>query len=251
VVAPALEYEFELEEELEHEGEFESEEFLRTIGGLARRAVRSPVLRRAAAQAGRAALGAVAGPRAGGAIAGALGGLLREEEWETEGEWEGEWELEGEVNPIRRAYPDALMEHLGHAATETESEAEAEAFIGALVPLATRLLPRAASALTRAAPTLIRGATRVAQTLRSSPTTRPLVRAMPTIVRRAAADIAGQVARGRPVTAQGAARSLARQAQRTLRDPRQCAQAIQRSRALDRRFHRAAGPAASRINTGR
>ena len=44
------------------------------------------------------------------------------------------------ANPLRRVYPDAMMEHLGHAAAEAETEAEAEAFVGALVPLAAGLV---------------------------------------------------------------------------------------------------------------
>jgi len=77
----------------------------------------------------------------GGVISGLLGEGELEDEWEDEDEyeledeWEGEYELEGEwedegegmANPLRRVYPDAMMEHLGHAATEAETEAEAEA----------------------------------------------------------------------------------------------------------------------------
>src|SRR5215469_4324163 len=65
-----------------------------------------------------------------------------EDEFELEDEWEGEFEDEGEAmaNPLRRVYPDAMMEHLGHAAAEAETEAEAEAFVGALVPLAAGLV---------------------------------------------------------------------------------------------------------------
>jgi hypothetical protein len=158
--------------------------------------------------------------------------------YELEGEWEGEYE--GGLNPIRRVYPDALMEHLGHAAAQTESEAEAEAFIAALIPLATRLIPRAASAVMRATPQLIRGVTRVTRTLRRNPATRPLVRTMPTVVRRTAASLARQSARGRPVTPQAALRTLAQQTRRVLSNPRQCARVVQRSRAMDRRFHQAA-----------
>ena len=58
------------------------------------------------------------------------------------------------ANPLRRVYPDAMMEHLGHAAAEAETEAEAEAFIGALVPLAAGLARSAAPRLARSAPTL-------------------------------------------------------------------------------------------------
>src|SRR5258706_4467125 len=67
-----------------------------------------------------------------------------EYEYESEWEYESEGEAEGFVNPIRRVYPDAMMEHFGHAAATARSEAEAEAFIGALIPLATRIIPRVA-----------------------------------------------------------------------------------------------------------
>jgi hypothetical protein len=176
------------------------------------------------------------------------GELEGESEWEWENE--DEWEFEGELNPIRRVYPDALMEmeHLGHAAAEAETEAEAEAFIGALIPMAARLLPRVAPAIMRAAPRLIRGATRIARTLRRRPATRQLVRTIPTIVRRTAATLARQTAQGRPVTPQVAAQTLARQATRVLRSPQQRARALQRSCALDGRYHRAAAtPAAGRV----
>lgn len=141
------------------------------------------------------------------------------------------------MNPIRRVYPDALMEHLAHAAAETESEAEAEAFIGALVPLAARLIPRVAPTIMRAAPQLIRGVSGVTRALRRNPATRPLVRAVPTIVRRTASNLARQAASGRPVTPQAAVRTFARQTSQVLGSPQQCARALQRSTALDRRYH--------------
>jgi hypothetical protein len=256
------EYEGEWESELEgeweseYEGEWESEEFFGRLAGLARRAIQSPTLRRVGLAAARTALGGLGdiggaiggapgtrgsavGRRLGTQAAGLLGGLLPQSEFEEE----FEWEMEGELNPIRRVYPDALMEHLAHRATAAESEAEAEAFIGALVPLAARLLPRVAPTIMRAAPGLIRGVAGVTRTLRRSPTTRPLVRTIPTIVRRTAANIAQQTARGQPVTPQTAVRTLARQTAQVLTSPQQSVQAYQRARALDRRYHRAAGTA--------
>ncbi len=243
------EYEFESEWEGELEGEYESEEFFRRLAGLATRAVRSPALRRVGLTAARSALRAGLGPQVGGLV----GRLLPQSEFEAEFEWEGEgeFEWEGELNPIRRVYPDALMEHLGHAATESESEAEAEAFIGALIPLAARLIPRVAPSIMRAAPRLIQGATGIARTLRRSPTTRPLVRTLPTIVRRTATSMARQAAQGRPVTPQTAVRTLARQTAGVLGSPRQCIQAYRRSRALDGRYHRAVGTGGPAVGPSR
>ena len=119
--AASLAAEFEDENEFEDESEYEDEAFL-------------------------------------GGIAKALGGLLGESEGEEEAEYDFEFETEAEaefeeeledeafVNPIRRIYPDAeLMAHLSSQAARAEGEEEAEAFIGALIPLAARLIPRAAA----------------------------------------------------------------------------------------------------------
>ena len=180
--SPEYEYEYEGEWEGEYEGEYEAEEFFGRLAGLARRAIQSPALRRIGLSAARSALGGLGGAGAalgravGGQRGGALGrdvgatlgrhvsGWLPQREFEEEFELEGEYELEGEsefegelelegeyeINPQRRVYNEALMEHLGHAAAEAETEEEAEAFIGALVPVAARLVGRAAPAVMRA-----------------------------------------------------------------------------------------------------
>jgi hypothetical protein len=256
---PELESEFEWEGEFE--GEPESEEFFGRLANLARQGwgwLTTPgsTQRRVALGAAQGALrsglpaaggaigtaiapgvGTVIGSTVGGALGTGLSTLLPEREYQGE----FEWEFEGELNPIRRVYSDALMEHLGHAAATARGEAEAEAFIGALVPLAARLIPRAAPTIMRAAPSLIRAATGATQVLRRHPTFRPLVRTMPTVVRRTAASIAQQAAQGRPVTPQTAVRTLAQHTARVMSSPRQSVQAYQRSCALDRQYHRAAG----------
>jgi hypothetical protein len=179
-----------------------------------------------------------------GSIAQGLGSLLGgmgEEEMETEmeasPEFEEELEWESEANPIRRVYPDALMEHIAHIAAESESEAEAEAFIGALVPLAAQILPRIAPQIMRAAPRLIRGISRVTRTLRRNPRTRQLVRALPSIMRRTVGNVARQTRAGRSVTPQAVVRTLGRQTRQVLTSPAACRQAVVRSRQLDRRYH--------------
>jgi hypothetical protein len=183
----------------------------------------------------------------GGVISGLLGeGELEgeeeyEDEFEFEDEWEGEFEDEGEAmaNPLRRVYPDAMMEHLGHAAAEAETEAEAEAFVGALVPLAAGLARSAAPHIARATPQLVRGLSKVTHTLRGKPTTRPLVRAIPTIAARTTRSLARQVAHGRPITPRRAIRTLAGQTAAVLRDPRTRHRVVRHARALDRNYHHA------------
>jgi hypothetical protein len=249
--------EYEDELELEWEGELESEEFFRQLAGLAGQAVRSPLLRRAAAAAARSALRATSGDARGGAAArsraaascgAALGRVLADllpRQPRRAGQRELEWESEWEANPIRRVYPDALMEHLGHRAAETASEAEAEALMSALVPLAARLAPQAAGAILRTAPQLARGVAGITRALWADPATRPLVRTVPRIVRATASSIARQTAGGQPVTAQRAVGTLAGQASRTLASPQRSLAAWQRSRVLDHTYHRQARPTVS------
>jgi len=182
----------------------------------------------------------------GGLVSGLLGEgeleLEYEDEYELEDEWEGEFsgEAEGMANPLSRVYPDAMMEHLGHAAAEAESEAEAEAFIGALVPLAAGLARKAAPLVARSTPHLVRGLSTVAHALRRHPATKPLVRALPTVAARTTRALARDVARGHHVTPRRAVRALAGQTRAVLADPRTRHHVVRRARALDRTYHRAA-----------
>jgi hypothetical protein len=242
--------------EFEHEleGEFEQEQFFAALSGLARRAAASPALRRIGAQAARAALRAATSAAS---------------------EFEGEHELEGEMSagallsPVRKVYPDALMEHMAHVASRAESEQEAaEAFLplvpmlaAKLAPLALRALPsvgKAASKLVprvmqgvmRVAPQLTRGVGQIARTLHRNPQMRPLMRVVPTIARRTTAQLARQIARGGSITPQAALRALASQTARTLSSPRSVVHAYRRGRRLDRAAHSlvpgAVHPAAAR-----
>src|SRR6478752_1303740 len=114
-----------------------------------------------------------------------------EAELEFEEELEEEYEDEAFVNPVRRIYPDAeLMAHLSTKAAQTPSEADAEAFLGALVPIAAKLIPRAAAILASNAPALIRRTSALGRRLRRSPATRKYVRAIPVILQRTAQSLA-------------------------------------------------------------
>ena len=164
-----------------------------------------------------------------------------EAESESEFESEDEDELEEEfANPQARAYPDALMEHLGHLAAEAESEAEAEAFIAAAIPLAAQLLPKALPLISKAAPKLIKAAGRLTRVLRRNPRTRKLVRTVPRMIKRTVGSMAKQSARGRRVTPATATRTFRRQAAQVVGNPAQCAHAWRSSRAADRKYHRVA-----------
>jgi hypothetical protein len=226
--------EFESEFEFEGAGEFESEAGLEGEGWL-------------------------------GAIGNVVGSLLGEQEFESEFEGAGEFETEAglesefeyEVSPIRKIYPDAMMEHLGELAAEAETEQEAaEHFLPligmaaskllpvaakALAPVARKALPRIARAVTKVTPQLTRGVGKIARVLHRQPAARPLLRAVPAIARRTVHSIARQAARGRPVTPRTAVRTLARHTRRVLASPRHRAQALRRHHRMDRRFHRGVG----------
>ena len=83
-----------------------------------------------------------------GAIGNAVGSLLGEAEDEYEDESSFEAEAEDEISPVRKIYPDAMMEHLGELAFEAESEEEAaEQFLPLIGMAASKLLPIAAKAI--------------------------------------------------------------------------------------------------------
>jgi hypothetical protein len=199
-----------------------------------------------------------------GAIGNVVGSLLGEEELEEEQEHEHEheMEMEEEISPIRKIYPDAMMEHLGELAAEAETEDEAaEHFLPligmaaskllpvvakAVAPMAKKMLPKIARAVTRAAPRLTKSIGKVARTLHRNPQTRHLLKTVPAIARRTVGSLAHQAARGRAVTPRTAVRTLARQTRRVLGNPRHRALALRRHHRLERGFHRRYGPGMAR-----
>lgn len=255
------ETEGEFEDEGEYEGEFEDEgeEFLGSLANFARRqwrALQTPgswqrdlALRaaRAAVSRGVPALAGMAGNWLGGAqgraaartlgrqAASRLGGLIPQREYE------GEFEDEMMLDPSRRAFRVAEMAHLGNSAAAARTEAESEAFLGALIPAATRLIPRLAPMVMRQAPTLIRGVANVGRTLMRSPAARQMIRTVPQIVRGTVGNLARHAAQGRPITAASAARTLAGQTYRTLATPARARAAVARTRAQDRAYHASTG----------
>lgn len=161
-----------------------------------------------------------------------------EAELEDEFEAEAEEEAEGFANPVRRVYRDAeLMAHFASMAAQTESEAEAEAFIGALVPIAAKLIPRAARLISNNGPALVRGATRILRQLRRNPNTRRMVRALPVVLQRTAQSLADQAANGRPITADTVVGTLGTMTGRVLRGPA-AGRAVNAVDVFNRRYHR-------------
>lgn len=159
-----------------------------------------------------------------------------EADWEAdfeadyEADFEADWETGGKLSSADRA----LMNHLAIAASNSQSEAEAEAFIGALASLAAKAAP----VIAKVAPTLIRGAARVGRQLLSSPTTKRLVRTLPTIAEGTVKTLAQQAAKGRPIDSRTAVRALAKNTSEVLRSPRQAAAAMRPRRYVRRPVRR-------------
>jgi hypothetical protein len=206
-----------------------------------------------------AAIGGDRGENIGKALQAAGMAVIPEEWRESEFEFESEHEFEGEgeISPVTRIYPDAMMEHMALAAMEAENEHEAaEGFLplipliaGKLLPLAAKmapkiagkLLPRVARTITRVTPQLNRGVGNLARSLYRNPQTRPLLRTVPSVARRAVTTIAKQAAAGQPVTPKRALQVLARANHRVLSNPRIVNAVMQKSNAMDGRVHRMAG----------
>jgi hypothetical protein len=120
---------------------------------------------------------------------------------------------------------------------------------GKLLPVAAKMLPKIAGkvipqvarTLTRVTPQLNRGVGNLARTLYRNPQTRPLLRTVPSVARRAVTTIAKQAAAGRPVTPRAALQVLARANHRVLSNPKIVNAVMQKSQAMDGRAHRIAG----------
>ncbi|GAB4131358.1 MAG: hypothetical protein Fur0046_00240 [Cyanobacteria bacterium J069] len=255
-----LESEFETavmgESDREYEYEYESEEFLpllapvlklaapmaiRAIGGLFRRRRRRPGQREFEMEF-ETPLNEfeMEGEYEGDPF---IGNLLRGLGSAFGGDGEFEYEFEFEQSP--EALPEfetapaneyeVMAEHLAHMAANSQSEAEAEAFIGALIPMVARGLSAAAPVISRIAPQIIRPMALAGRALLQDPKTRQLVRTFPTIARSSMATLAQRVAKGQPVNARVAARTVAGNVAQVLGNPRRTSAVMRRSRQIHSR----------------
>jgi hypothetical protein len=249
-----LEFEGEGEGELELEGEsgeaFSFGGMFKKIGNFVKKA--APILKKVAKVAAPMVGTAIGGPF--GAVLGNLASsALGEGELEGEFELEGELELEGEgeLENEMESESEMAQEIIGHEQTQHEAlaelmaesastemhEGEAEAMMGAAAM--TTIGPADRRALRKILPHLMRGVAILTRILRRRRSTRPAVRAIPTIVRRTVKTLKKHAAAGKPVTRRTMARAAARQVRKVLGSPKACTAAIARnvksSRNLKRR----------------
>ena len=156
-----------------------------------------------------------------------------------DGEFEYEYEQNPEALPEFETAPaseyEVMAEHLAHMAANSQSEAEAEAFLGALIPTVARGISAAAPVISRVVPQVIRPLAQAGRALLQSPQTRPLVRTFPTIARNSVAALAQRVAKGQPVNARVAARTVAGNVAQVLGNPRRASAVMKRSRQIHSR----------------
>jgi hypothetical protein len=122
------------------------------------------------------------------------------------------------------SYNEMVAELMGEVAASAHSEQEAEAMAGAST--AAIVSSSDSAALRRVLPHMVRGTAILTRILRSQRSTRPAVRAVPSIVRGSVKRLRRRAARGLPVTRKAAARAMAAQTRQVLGRPANCAKAI-------------------------
>jgi hypothetical protein len=225
----------EFEDESAFESEDEGEQFFGKIGSFLKKA--APILKRVAKVAAP-----IVGTAVGGPFGAALGSLASkalgegefEDELEGETEAEGEAEMTHEIASHELTHNEAVAEMMAEAASHEVHEGEAEAMAGAAT--ATVISPPDRRALRQILPHMVRGSAILTRILRRRRVTRPMVRVVPTIMRRAVKDLKRQAAKGIPITRNRAARAAAKQVRRVLGSPKACAAAITRNVKVSRAF---------------
>lgn len=216
-------------------GELEGEAFsfgsiLKGVGNFVKKA--APVLRQVA-QAAAPIVGTAIGGPIGGKIGNAAANLIGGQKWQDvlagmlkESEFESEAEMESVMSgPLTES--QALGELMAAAASKAATDMEAEAQIGSASIIALSAEDR--DALRAVLPSLNRGVAVLTRILRRRRSTAPIVRVVPTIVKRTAVTLRNRAAAGQPVTKNVAARAMALQTHKVLSSPVICSKAISRN----------------------
>lgn len=214
--------EYASEYEVQHE--YESEAFLNTVRKLAKRL--KPILPKVIPHATRLIGTAIGGPKLGAT----LGQIMRESEYEFEDETGGQFEFEGELTGEFEfeiaPQMEAVAEALAGAAAKAQNEAEAEAYAGAAV---TRVLSSKSAAVQKQIPAIVKASAQLTRGLRQNPSSRILVRTLPTIVQRTGQALTQKAAQGQPITRPVVAQVMAAQARNALKNPMATARLIANS----------------------
>ena len=236
---------------MEFDAEGDEFSFKKTFRRIGRGLKKFKFLRKLAPIAGRIAGGFFGGP-VGAKLGGSLGGMLREEELYGFDDFDGEgsdfedfedFDAEDEDEALQEdeaeafgldALTDGLAEELAAFAAESESEAELAALLGGVT---IHILSPAPIAVKRIAPVVLQSATRLGRFLRRSRQTRPLVRTIPTIQRRAVRSLVNRARSGAPITPQAARKAMATATYKTLRSPAMATKGLANNAIKRRRLH--------------
>ncbi len=221
--------------EFEDEGEFFFKKAFRSIG----RGIKAAAKRLAPIVAGKLTamipgVGLLAAPLA----AKLTSSLVREGEMEAvqmEAEFFGNNEAEAEVANTEVAHEAALTEFLAAQAAEATNEAEAEAALGSALPITISIMG-GRRALRRVTPVLTQANARLTKMLsQQGPAGKQLLRAVPTMQRRAIATLKAASRSGQPINNATAVKAMASAAHSVLNNPRMVQSAIARNAVLRQR----------------
>jgi hypothetical protein len=230
----------------ENEGDAFFGKAFRSLGGLVKKLPLRQLAQRGAMIAG-GALGGPLGAKLGGMVGGMLGEneAFESESFEAELGFEGEEEAgmlqEDEAEAFGLdSFTDSLAESLATQAAESESEAESSALLGGVT---IHILTNAPVSVRRVSPTLVRSANRLGRYLRRERRTRPLLKAIPTIQKRAVKMLTKHAQVGGKVTPAVAAKAMAKATASTLGTPKAAAKSLANNAVKSRRVATTARPA--------
>ncbi|MGB5560143.1 MAG: hypothetical protein WBN04_19285 [Paracoccaceae bacterium] len=175
--------------------------------------------------------GAVGGP-AGAAIGGRIGGIVQNLEDENDFDSEDEMEAQLPVAPL----DESLAEAMASAASKS-SPSDAAALGGAIT---ITIMSKTPLAVKSVAPALASASGRIARSMATSPASRQLMKALPSIVKQTAGTLNRKAQKGKPISKGTAARVMTKHAKRTLGSQARLAQALAGNAAKRRRLDTAA-----------
>jgi hypothetical protein len=203
----------------------------RKIGGAAKRAARrlARIAKRKAASIGGVIGGAVAGP-AGAAIGGKVGNFVKNLE---DGELDYDSEDEMNASVLIPATDEESAEAMAASAARS-IPSDAQALGGALT---ITIMSKAPMRVRFLAPTVAAAAGRIAKTLAADSRSRPLVKTVPTIVKKTYASLDRKTKKGKPVDRRTVARVMTKHAKKTLGSPKALAGALANNAVKRRRLN--------------
>jgi len=171
--------------------------------------------------------GAIGGP-VGARLGGMVGGLLGEEEMEEEGLFEEEEESgllqeeEAELFGLD-SFTDSMAESLAVQAAESDSEEESSSLVGGIT---ITIVTPAPVQVRKVAPALMTSANRLRRFLRRRRATRPLVKAIPGILKKSTQMLTNHARQGGTITPALAKKAMAQATAKPLRTPAAAARTL-------------------------